>query len=108
MKTFKQLEQLQEAHQIINDGKSGNPDEFSQKLYVSKRQLYVILDHLKEMGAPIKYDKLMKKYYYETSFDLMVNFTIQVLKEGEIRTIYGGNVKNFTKCKVAAVFTPYI
>ena len=91
MNTFKQLEEIREAHRIIKNGNSGNSIEFSRKLYVSERKFFKILKELKGMGAPVKYDKFLKKYYYDGPFDLIVSFSICVLIKDELKLIYGGN-----------------
>ncbi len=93
MKTIKQLELLKEAHKFIKKGKTGSPRQLSQKLYISQRQLFTILEFLKEIGAPLNYDKSSKSYYYKGPFDLLVNVSVQVIEDDKIRTVLGGNEK---------------
>ncbi|MBK5209683.1 MAG: HTH domain-containing protein [Flavobacteriaceae bacterium] len=90
MKTLKQLERLRKAHKLIQQEKTGSPSEFANKLDVSERQVYKIIDYLKEIDAPIIYNRKIKTYYYTTSFDLLVNVSVQVLIENEVRNIYAG------------------
>jgi len=53
MKTLKQLEHLQKAHKLILQENTGTPKEFANKLGICRRQLYNILEYLKEKDAPI-------------------------------------------------------
>lgn len=90
MKTLKQLERLRKAHQLIQQECTGTPSEFANKLNISERQLYNITDYLKEIDAPIEYQRKTETYYYTTSFDLLINISVQVLISDEVRNIYAG------------------
>ncbi|PCH52726.1 MAG: hypothetical protein COC22_03630, partial [Flavobacteriaceae bacterium] len=46
--------------------------------------------YLKEIDAPIEYQRKTETYYYTTSFDLLVNISVQVLISDEVRNIYAG------------------
>jgi transcriptional antiterminator len=59
------LENLQRLIEAIEQRSTGNAREISQKLDVSERMVYNYLDVLKnEFGAPIKYDRAMKSYFF--------------------------------------------
>ncbi|MCF6168470.1 hypothetical protein [Lutibacter sp.] len=90
MKTLKQLERLRKAHLLIQQEKTGTPREFANKLNISERQLYNITDYLKEIDAPIEYNRKTETYYYTASFDLLVNISVQVMVHNELRSIYAG------------------
>jgi len=90
MKTLKQLERLRRAHLLIQQEHTGSPAKFANKLAVSERQLYNIIDYLKEIDAPLNYSRKVETYYYTTSFDLLVNVSVQVLLADEVRNIYAG------------------
>ena len=55
-----------------------------------ENQLYNIIEYLKEIDAPIEYQRKTETYYYTTSFDLLVNISVQVLIAEEVRNIYAG------------------
>jgi len=46
---------------------------------------------IKEFEAPIKYCKKRQSYYYETYFELMLNYSLKTMKDDETREIYGGS-----------------
>ena len=91
MKTLKQLERLQKAHKLIKQENTGTPKEFAQKLHISERELYNLLNYIKELEAHVNYNRKTNTYYYTGSFELMVNISVQVLVQEELRTIYAGS-----------------
>ena len=40
---------------------------------------------------PLKYCKKRESYYYETSFELIVNFSLKTIKDDESKEIFGGS-----------------
>ena len=51
-------------HELLLHSNTGTPEELAQKLHVSKRQLYNLVDEFRAMGASIKYSRESKTYYY--------------------------------------------
>lgn len=41
---------------------------------------------------PIEYNRKTETYYYTASFDLLVNVSVQVLVNEQLKTIYGGSI----------------
>lgn len=70
--------------------KTGRPDKFAQRLGISKRQLYNILEMLKDFDAPIKYDRTRETFFYNGDFELDIQFSMRILTEKEDRDILGG------------------
>ena len=58
---------MEEARKAEEEKKA---EELAQKLHVSKRQLYNLVDEFRAMGASIKYSRESKTYYYTNDFDL--------------------------------------
>lgn len=90
MKTFKQLERVRRAHKLIQQANTGSPAEFARRLHVSERELYRILEYLREIDAQIAFSRHSNTYYYNDDFDLLVNVSIKALVKDELITIYGG------------------
>lgn len=91
MKTLKQLERLRKAHRLIKQGNTGSPSEFSKRLHISERELYRILEYLREIDAQISFSRTSCSYYYSDDFDLLVNISVQALVNEELITIYAGS-----------------
>ncbi len=91
MKTLKQLERLSKAHKLIKQGNTGSPTEFSSRLHISERELYRMLEYLREMDAQISFSRSSNSYFYTDDFDLLVNVSVQALVNQELITIYAGS-----------------
>ena len=91
MKTLKQLERLRKAHKLIKTGNTGRPIDFAQKLHISQRELYRILEYLKEMDASILFSRNSGTYYYSDDFELFIDISVKTLVNEELRTIYAGS-----------------
>ncbi len=90
MKTLKQIQRLQKAHKLIKQENTGTPKEFSLKLNISEREIYNILSHLKEIEAPLNFNRKANTYYYTDDFDLLVNISVKVMLNEELKTVYAG------------------
>ena len=88
MKTIKQIERLRKAHKLIKLGATGTPSEFARKLHISEREIYRVLEYLKELDAAISFSRNSGTYYYLEDFDLFINISIQEKVKEELRTIY--------------------
>lgn len=91
MKNIDQLIRMRKAHQLIKQSNTGIPKEFATKMNISERSLYRLLDLLKEMEAPICYDKKNFTYYYCSNFEFRFQIHVEVLKKEELIKIYAGN-----------------
>ena len=92
MKTIQQLERLRKVHKLIKQKKTGSPKELSFRLNISEREVYRIIEYLKECDANINFSRSINSYFYKERFDLLVNVSVQVLVNEELKTIYGGSV----------------
>ncbi len=91
MKTLKQLERLGKAHILIKRGNTGAPAEFSKRLHISERELYRMLEYLKELDAQILFSRTSNTYYYTDDFDLFVNVSVKALVNKKLVIIYASN-----------------
>jgi|TARA_B110000090_G_C13222696_1_gene385486 DNA-binding Lrp family transcriptional regulator len=92
MKTIKQLERVRKVHQLIKGEKTDSPKKIALALNISEREVYRILEYLKELGAKINFSRSINSYFYEENFDLLVNVSVKVIINEELKTIYGGSV----------------
>ena len=68
------LNLLLRLDQFIRQKGTGSPPEFARKMGVSERSLYEYLKVLKELGAPIRFSRQDRSYYYEKGGQFQVNF----------------------------------
>lgn len=50
-------------HELLLHSNTGTPEELAQKLHVSKRQLYNLVDEFRAMGASRNIVEKVKHYY---------------------------------------------
>lgn len=107
MKTLKQLERLRRIHEYIKLANTGNPKELAKRLNISERQLFNYIEYLKELDAPINFNRKLHTYYYTDDFDLLVNVSVQVMVNEELRNIYAGYTvlkENFRSCSLLPLY----
>ncbi|MBB6235543.1 putative DNA-binding transcriptional regulator YafY [Pedobacter sp. AK013] len=58
------LYQLERIDSLIRMKSTGHPQVLAEKLHLSERSIYNYITILKKRGAPIKYCRTRKSYYY--------------------------------------------
>jgi predicted DNA-binding transcriptional regulator YafY len=74
MKLLEQLQRLERLDQLIRLKATGCADCLAQRMNLSRRTIYNLLDILKILGAEINYCALRQSYYYVN--DVYFNFAI--------------------------------
>ena len=58
---------IQKLIELIHEENTGTPKMIAEKLDVSERMIYNYIDIIKtEFKAPVKYDRILKSYYFES------------------------------------------
>jgi predicted DNA-binding transcriptional regulator YafY len=65
---------LERLNHLIQTKSTGNPRQLSDRLKISERSLYQYITLLKEMGAPVHYDRYRETYFYHHRFSLSLRF----------------------------------
>ena len=62
---------IQQLIEYIHEGATGSPNEIAIKLGVSERMVFKYIDIIRtEFKAPVKYNRISKTYFFETSGNL--------------------------------------
>lgn len=69
---IKAIECLCKFHKFIQEKQTGSPDELAERLQISRRTLYNIIDELKEIGVTVKYCRQQRTFSYEGNFDISI------------------------------------
>lgn len=77
MELRNEIHRLNRLHQLIKMCNTGSPDELAQKLHISKRHLYNVLDELRALGAKIDYSRSDYTFHYTNSFELHLNLQLR-------------------------------
>lgn len=65
---------VERMDRLIRLKATGTPEEFASKLNISKRSLFRLLNRLKDIGCPIKYNIYKRCYEYEYDGMLVIKF----------------------------------
>ena len=68
------LNLLLRLDQFIRQKGTGSPPEFARKMGISERSLYEYLKVLKDLGAPIKWSREDRSYYYTMEGQFRISF----------------------------------
>lgn len=91
MKNLKQLDRLRRIHHLIKLQNTGTPNELAKKLRISIRLLYLLLEYLKDLDAPLVFNRQSKTYYYTHDFELKIQVSVQVMSHDKLVQIYAGS-----------------
>jgi hypothetical protein len=59
--------------------------ELIDRLHGSERQVYVVINLLKDLGAPVAYCQLRKSYYYENEVEFQRNLFLDKNDSDQIK-----------------------
>jgi len=93
MKLFEQLRLLERLDQLIRLKATGTPRQLARRIKVSERQLYRLIQELKDLGFPIEYCKDCRCYQYTGAVKLWFEVTID--KELLLKIKGGQNLTYF-------------
>ncbi|AUS05098.1 HTH domain-containing protein [Pseudotamlana carrageenivorans] len=91
MKNLKNLERLQQLHQRISQENTGTPKELAHNMRISERTVYKLIEQLKDLTAPICYNRKRKTYFYCDDFELQVSISVTALSNNEAIEVFGGS-----------------
>lgn len=74
MNLIEKIRLIERVDALIRRKGTGNPKNLSKKLNISERSTYNLINLMKEMGAPIKYDKSTQTFYYEYKVSFSLGF----------------------------------
>ncbi|TVQ67783.1 MAG: hypothetical protein EA360_01565 [Balneolaceae bacterium] len=105
MALYSYVNRIRQLDLLIRQKRTGTPKELAEKLNISERWLYALLDELRvDLECPIRYDRRRRSYVYEEPGKVLIGFTRE-LDEMKLRKVSGGrqirvdNLKNFKKIK---------
>ncbi|MCM5527884.1 HTH domain-containing protein [Parasegetibacter sp. NRK P23] len=68
------IDRFTRIDQLIARKATGTPQELAERLDISESTLYEYFAVMKDLGAPIKYDKIKCTYYYEINGRFKIKF----------------------------------
>lgn len=86
MKLFDYIDRLKIIHKLVEEQKTGSPEEFAKRLGIKRSTLYFIFEELKSKGISIVYSRQIRSFYYEYPINFSIGYSIEVIKKDEIKT----------------------
>lgn len=87
MKLIEHIHLLSRLDNLIRRKATGTPKKLSQLLGVSERHVYRLINDLKVIGFPVKYNRVKDTYFYKG--EVSIRFEI-LINENSILNIRGG------------------
>ena len=56
---------------------------------ISERLLYNLIEELKDINAPVGYNRSSKTYYYKDDFELQINISVTASYKNEVLQLFG-------------------
>ncbi|GAA0882989.1 hypothetical protein GCM10009120_15860 [Sphingobacterium siyangense subsp. cladoniae] len=91
MQLFKYINRINLLDRLIRQRSTGTPTELALRIGISVSRLYVMIDELREQGAPIVYSRQRLTYYYSAEFMISIVVKIEVLEDDKLRQLSGGS-----------------
>ena len=90
MKLFEFIDRLQTIHKLVEQQKTGTPEEFAERLGIKRSTLYSIIEELKSKDIPITYSRQLRSFYYEHPIIFNIGYSIESLSQKEMEEKNGG------------------
>lgn len=103
MTVFKYIDRINLLDKLIYQRCTGTPSELAARLSLSVSRVARIIEYLRDMGAPIAYDRTLGTYYYEVDYSIQIKVDIQSLNRSQMKNIHGGT-KIFSEKLLSAFF----
>ena len=83
------FERIERIDGFIRRKATGTAKELAHKLGISKRMIYIYIETMKELGAPIEYNNTDQTYYYTEKGKIHLGFKLTELTKEEQINIGG-------------------
>lgn len=90
MEFIRQIERLQLMNKLIREQRTGSPEDLAERLGVSRRQLYVYLEYLKDMGVDIQFSRRLNSFVFACEKQVYIDWRFEILEPAEMRKAMGG------------------
>ncbi|MEN8122815.1 MAG: hypothetical protein ABFS35_20915 [Bacteroidota bacterium] len=89
-KLEEQINLIEQLDQLIRLKATGKPKQLAVRLKISRAGLFRIMEIMKSLQAPIKYDIYLQSYVYERNVDFKFGFFTREISQQRAKEINGG------------------
>jgi predicted transcriptional regulator len=93
VKIFDYLDKIDIFNRLVEQRRTGTPEELAERLGISRNTLYDLLDELRSRNVEVAYSRTSRTFYYKNSISLEVRLSIKHLEAvsaSEAKNITGG------------------
>ncbi|HMM02564.1 MULTISPECIES: HTH domain-containing protein [unclassified Dysgonomonas] len=90
MKISEHIERLKLIQKLVQEEKTGSPDELANRLGISRGTLYSLIDELQSYNVSISYSRKKQSFIYNDDTALEIKYSIKLLNNDELTEISGG------------------
>lgn len=98
MKAIEQLERLKRMNELIKAECTGTPEEFSNMLKISRRQLYAEIEYFKDLGVEIGYSRTRRTFFFCNGHEIEIFYRLKIIPKKVVKEINGGYFINPLPC----------
>jgi len=77
------IERLKRIDHLIRIKGTGTPAQLAERIGISERSIYLYLNLMRDLGAPIKFDNFRQSYYYDPDGSFFFSFFPKEKRNGE-------------------------
>jgi len=85
------FDRISRIDQLIRLQATGTPQDLARKLGICKSNLYLYLEFMRSMGAPIIYNQYRNSFVYEQKGSFKIGFNVKPLDTNELKILEGGS-----------------
>jgi len=78
MSFYQNINLIEQLHTLIIQKKTGSPKQLTQKLGISKVNLYILIEELESFGLKVSYSTKFETFYYKTAQEFASNFGVEI------------------------------
>lgn len=90
MSLSRYLQKLRQLDFLIGKKATGDQKSLARRMQMSRSGLNALLNEMKEIGFPIKYDHIRRTYFYEKNGSMVEALFEEELSKEKMKNIHGG------------------
>ena len=85
-------------NELIKAECTGTPEDFSQMLRISRRQLYAEIEYFKDLGVEISYSRMRRTFFFCNGHEIEIFYGLKIIPKEVAEKINGGYFVNSLPC----------
>jgi len=92
MSLLNKINRIEKLHTLIQQKRSGTPEQLAEQFGISRSCLYNLIEELKDCNLPILYSRRLQTFFYEKEVEFTLLFKVEIIEDkSELGNINGGS-----------------